>query len=227
MPGESSIFRILFEFTFRKDGSCRIDNSGIFENRRAYPGLQSTPGNQVDSAPGDSFQFLGKGFEFDQTDACSRLELNHHVDVAFRAHFAADCGPEQREFFDTVTAAHFRQRRAIDMHLAELGSQVHGLSFIMPQQATRVVVIDPATSFTVQAPAALLCANSRRRCDRHVENRAWSQKDAVATTYVIGAGASRHAKYPLASEMGQGLIQFMLGMDQHPYAPNRFERTTF
>ena len=41
----------------------------------------------------------------------------------------------------------------------------------------------------------------------------------MATTYVIGAGASRHAKYPLASEMGQGLIKFMLGMDQHPYAP--------
>jgi hypothetical protein len=41
----------------------------------------------------------------------------------------------------------------------------------------------------------------------------------VATTYVIGAGASRHAKYPLASEMGKGLIEFMLGMDQHPFAP--------
>jgi hypothetical protein len=40
--------------------------------------------------------------------------------------------------------------------------------------------------------------------------------DAVATTYVIGAGASRHAKYPLASEMGKRLIEFMLGMDQHP-----------
>lgn len=31
-------------------------------------------------------------------------------------------------------------------------------------------------------------------------------------TYVIGAGASRHAQYPLASEMGQGVIDFMLGM---------------
>ena len=38
-------------------------------------------------------------------------------------------------------------------------------------------------------------------------------------TYVIGAGASRHAEYPLASEMGKGLIEFMLGMNQHPYAP--------
>jgi hypothetical protein len=45
-----------------------------------------------------------------------------------------------------------------------------------------------------------------------------SQRDAVATTYVIGAGASRHAKYPLASEIGQGLIEFMLG-NQHPWAP--------
>jgi hypothetical protein len=41
---------------------------------------------------------------------------------------------------------------------------------------------------------------------------------AVATTYVIGAGASRHAKYPLASDMGPGVIDFMLGM-QHPYPP--------
>ena len=40
----------------------------------------------------------------------------------------------------------------------------------------------------------------------------------MATTYVIGAGASRYAKYPLASEMGQGLINFMLRMDQRPYA---------
>jgi len=40
----------------------------------------------------------------------------------------------------------------------------------------------------------------------------------VTTTYVIGAGASRYAKYPLASEMGQGLINFMLRMDQRPYA---------
>jgi len=41
----------------------------------------------------------------------------------------------------------------------------------------------------------------------------------VGTVYVIGAGASRHAQYPLASEMGKGLIQFMLGMHQHSYAP--------
>lgn len=41
----------------------------------------------------------------------------------------------------------------------------------------------------------------------------------MATVYVIGAGASRHAQYPLASEIGKGLIEFMLGMDQHPWAP--------
>ena len=39
----------------------------------------------------------------------------------------------------------------------------------------------------------------------------------MATVYVIGAGASRHAQYPLASEMGKGLIEFMLGVD-HPFA---------
>lgn len=39
----------------------------------------------------------------------------------------------------------------------------------------------------------------------------------MATVYVIGAGASRHAKYPLASEVGTGLIEFMLGVDQHPF----------
>jgi hypothetical protein len=37
-------------------------------------------------------------------------------------------------------------------------------------------------------------------------------------TYVIGAGASRHARYPLASEMGKGLLEYMVGMDQHPCA---------
>ncbi len=42
----------------------------------------------------------------------------------------------------------------------------------------------------------------------------WSQ--AMATTYVIGAGASRHAQYPLASEMEQGVIHFMLSM-QAPF----------
>jgi hypothetical protein len=40
----------------------------------------------------------------------------------------------------------------------------------------------------------------------------------MGTVYVIGAGASRHAQYPLASEMGKGLIEFMLGVDQHPFA---------
>ena len=44
----------------------------------------------------------------------------------------------------------------------------------------------------------------------------WSESDTVATVYVIGAGASRHAQYPLASEMGQGVIDFMLGM-QPPF----------
>jgi hypothetical protein len=37
-------------------------------------------------------------------------------------------------------------------------------------------------------------------------------EDAMATTYVIGAGASRHAKYPLAWDMGKGVIDFMRGM---------------
>lgn len=41
----------------------------------------------------------------------------------------------------------------------------------------------------------------------------------MATVYVIGAGASRHAQYPLASELGMGLIEFIRGMDQHPLAP--------
>ena len=40
----------------------------------------------------------------------------------------------------------------------------------------------------------------------------------MSAVYVIGAGASRHAKYPLAPEMGKGLIEFMLG-NQHPFAP--------
>jgi len=44
-------------------------------------------------------------------------------------------------------------------------------------------------------------------------------REITVVTYLIGAGASRHAQYPLASEMGKGLIEFMLGMDQHPFAP--------
>ena len=33
----------------------------------------------------------------------------------------------------------------------------------------------------------------------------------MPTTYVFGAGASRHAGYPLASEMADGLMDFMIG----------------
>lgn len=40
----------------------------------------------------------------------------------------------------------------------------------------------------------------------------------MSTVYVIGAGASRHAEYPLAPEMGKGLIEFMLA-SQHCFAP--------
>ncbi len=34
----------------------------------------------------------------------------------------------------------------------------------------------------------------------------------MATVYVIGAGASRHAQYPLATDMGQGVINFMMSL---------------
>ena len=39
----------------------------------------------------------------------------------------------------------------------------------------------------------------------------------VPTTYVFGAGASLHAGYPLASAMGEGLLDFMLGYPMPPY----------
>jgi len=39
----------------------------------------------------------------------------------------------------------------------------------------------------------------------------------VSTTYVFGAGASLHAGYPLASAMGEGLLDFMLGYPMPPY----------
>jgi len=32
----------------------------------------------------------------------------------------------------------------------------------------------------------------------------------MTTTYVLGAGASLHAGFPLASAMGEGLLDFML-----------------
>jgi hypothetical protein len=38
----------------------------------------------VDSAPGERLQLLREGFEFNKTDAYSRLELDHDVHVAFR-----------------------------------------------------------------------------------------------------------------------------------------------
>lgn len=39
----------------------------------------------------------------------------------------------------------------------------------------------------------------------------------MPTTYVFGAGASLHAGYPLASTMGEGLLDFMLGYPFPPY----------
>jgi hypothetical protein len=39
----------------------------------------------------------------------------------------------------------------------------------------------------------------------------------MSTTYVFGAGASLHAGYPLASTMGEGLLDFMLGYPFPPY----------
>jgi hypothetical protein len=39
--------------SFRNDGSCRIDDLGIFENVRAYPGLKSALGDEIDSAPSE------------------------------------------------------------------------------------------------------------------------------------------------------------------------------
>jgi hypothetical protein len=96
--------------SFRNDGSCRIDDPGIFQNVRAYPGLQSTLGNEIDSAPSEQLQLLNKRFELDQTDARPELELHHDVDVTLRTRLAADRGPEQRQFLDTVAAAYFRER---------------------------------------------------------------------------------------------------------------------
>lgn len=39
----------------------------------------------------------------------------------------------------------------------------------------------------------------------------------VRTTFVFGAGASLHAGYPLASVMGEGLLDFMLAYPSQPY----------
>ena len=123
--------------SFRNDGSCRVDDPGAFKNLRAYPGLQSALGNEIDSAPGEQLQLLHEGFELDETDAYPRLELYHHVNVALGARLAADRRPEQTQFLDTVAAAHLRERRAVDLQVAELECLVHGFNFIMPQQATK------------------------------------------------------------------------------------------
>ena len=117
--------------SFRNDGSCRIDDSGIPENFRAHPRFQSTLGNQVNPSTGKRGQLLDQGFELDQTNAHSRLELHHDVDVTFRTRRAADRGPEQRELLNTVSAAYLGERLAVDMRVTELESLVHGLDFIM------------------------------------------------------------------------------------------------
>src|ERR1035438_7810772 len=46
----------------------------------------------VDSAPGEHLQLLREGFEFNKTDAYSRLELDHDLHVAFRPHLPSDRG---------------------------------------------------------------------------------------------------------------------------------------
>ncbi len=71
----ASILRQASRMSFRKDGSCRIDDPGISESLRAYPGLQPVPRNQIDSAPGEDLQFLSERFEFDQTDSCPWFEF--------------------------------------------------------------------------------------------------------------------------------------------------------
>ncbi len=63
--------------SYRNDDSRRIDDLSILENIRAYPGLQSALGNEIDSAPRERLQLLNEGFELDQTDAYPVLELHH------------------------------------------------------------------------------------------------------------------------------------------------------
>src|ERR1017187_10907249 len=79
-----------------------------------------------------------RDFELDQTDAYSRLELHHDVDVAFRTHLAADRGPEQRKLLNTITAAYLRERSAVDIGVTELENLVHGVNFIMPSKPLNV-----------------------------------------------------------------------------------------
>jgi hypothetical protein len=40
----------------------------------------------------------------------------------------------------------------------------------------------------------------------------------MTTTYVLGAGASLHAGFPLASAMGEGLLDFMLRYPMAAYS---------
>ena len=90
----ASIFRHAERMSFRNDGSCRIDDPGIFEYRGPYPGLQSALGNQIDFAPSERLQLACEGFELDQAYAYSRLELDHDVDVTLWAHLAAHRDPK-------------------------------------------------------------------------------------------------------------------------------------
>jgi len=45
----------------------------------------------------------------------------------------------------------------------------------------------------------------------------------MTTTYVFGAGASRDVGYPLASEMGDGLLDFMLKSEDVPETRMEFQ----
>src|SRR5438874_1531877 len=111
--------------SFRNDGSRRIDGPGVLENLRAYPRFQSPLGNEIDSSPSQRLQLLDERLELNETDAYPRLELHHDIDIALGTHLTADRRPKQGQSLDTVAAAHFRERRAVDLRVAKLERLVH------------------------------------------------------------------------------------------------------
>ena len=131
-PNDSSILRQARRMSFRKEASCLINDPEVFENFGAHPWLQSTLADEVDLAPGQTRQFLRQQFKLDHTDTCVRQELHHDVDVAIRTHLSTGHGPKQRKFLDTVTAAHLRQRLAVNDDIAKLNSQLSDPSIQPP-----------------------------------------------------------------------------------------------
>jgi hypothetical protein len=85
----ASILSAAAGMSFKKEASCRIDDSGLFEDVRAYPRFEAALRHQIDLAPDQSFQVRTQRLELEQANPHAGVEVHHHVDVATGPHLAA------------------------------------------------------------------------------------------------------------------------------------------